>query len=129
MTFQDKDRDLQKKILHELFLRQTINIKKDVGVAHMQPEMEDRTNPSVTITGDEIKKITGREKLRAPVFTDYENALKGPGVEVKRLDETTLEVSLVPIQSDKNKFKSLAQLEKDNYVEVTKDPELGILDF
>lgn len=129
MTFQDKDRDLQKKILRELLLRRTININKDVGVAHMQPEMEDLKNPSVIITGDEIKKFTGREKLRTPVLTDYESALTAPGVEVKRLDKTTLQVSLVPIQSDKNKFKSLVQLEKENDIQVNEDPELGILDF
>lgn len=71
MGFSAKDKDFQKKVTDALFQRHTINVNKEIGTAYFQPESEDRINPSVTISRDEIKVNTGRDKLRAVIIDEY----------------------------------------------------------
>lgn len=125
MGFQDRDKALQQQIISSLIERQTINMNKEVGVAYLQPEFEDKVNPSVTITRKEIKEITKRDKIRNVVVDDFEKALRRPGIEVERLDIDTLKVSLVPMRKSSNEFKSFTDLTKKNAVELAESPELG----
>ena len=125
MGFQDKDIALQQKIISLLIQRQTINLNKEVGTAYLQPEFEDKVNPSVTITRAEIKAYTRREKIRDVVLDDYEKTLKRPGIEVERLNPDVLRVSLVPVRKKANDFNSVADLGEKNAEELAEDQELG----
>lgn len=125
MGFQEKDEALQRQIIDSLVVRQTINMNHEVGRAYLQAEWEDKINPVVTVTRDEIKKMTGREKIRDVVMDDYAKALARPGVDVQRVGEHALRVSLTPIRVKENEFSSFADLSDKNNAELTENPELG----
>lgn len=129
MGYKEKDAELQRDVLNELFKRQTINANKDVGVAYLQTELEDRINPSVTISADDIKSLTGREKLRRNVLSDYETALTVPGIQVRRVGDASLHVSVVPVRIKENDYTSFTRLRKNNQDELSDDPELGEFDY
>lgn len=124
MSFPEKDAELQRQIIDALLTRKTINMNKEVGVAYLQPEWEDKINPTVTVTVDEIKKVTGREKLRDVVLNDYVKALSRPGLTVTR-SEASITVGLTPEKSRENKFDSLDRLHSKNIAEIADNPELG----
>lgn len=125
MSFHDSDKKLQDDVRQKLFLRQTINANLDIGKAYLQAEPEDRINPSVRVTKEDIRKQTGREKIRDVVLEEYAQALKAPGIAVERIDGDTLQVTMVPIRAAKNDFLSLAALEAENAADLERDPELG----
>jgi hypothetical protein len=125
MSFQAKDEALQRRIIESLSVRQTINMNAEVGKAYLQPEWEDKINPTVTVTRDEIKKLTGREKLRDVVLDEYAKALAKPGVDVQRVDDDTLRVSLAPMRVKSNEFPSLEDLNDKNKAALKDNPELG----
>ena len=125
MGFQEKDKALQNQIIDSLLVRQTINMNHEIGRAYLQAEFEDKINPVLTVTRDEIKKMTGREKIRDVVMDDYAKALERPGVEVQCVDGHALRVSLTPIRVKENEFSSLTNLNKKNNAELTENPELG----
>jgi hypothetical protein len=124
MSFEEKDKALQQEILALLLQRQTININKETGVAHLTPEHEDQINPSVTITSQEIKERTGRDKIRTVVIDEYQEALTMPGVVVERKDND-LKVIVLPPRKSSNDYKSLSELEKKNKAEIAQDPDLA----
>lgn len=125
MSFREKDEKFQQQILGALIQRQTINMNKEVGVMYMQAEWEDKINPSVTITRDEIKKETGRDKCRDVVLDEYSAALQKPGVVIERPNNDSLRVSLAPVRIAKNEFSSVSALKNKNETELEGDPELA----
>jgi hypothetical protein len=125
MQFKDKDLALQKKILEELQRRHTINANAETGTAYFQPEWEDKINPSVRITRDEIRAETQREKVRDSVMADYQKKLKVPGINVQLLDDDTLLVEVAPIRSRENNFPTLRALTGKNEMQLEADPTLG----
>lgn len=125
MSFDSKDVELQRTILGALFERQTINANKDVGVAYLQAELEDRVNPSVIITRDDIRTGTGRAKVRDSVVLKYAEALQGPSLVVQQLDPDTLKLTVVPQRVRKNEFPSLKELQRENNTDLIEDPDLG----
>jgi hypothetical protein len=127
MNFKEKDSELQRNIINSLHLRWTINSNKEVGKMYLQPEFEDKINPSVTLTREQIKEITGREKLRDVVLDDYAEALSRPGIEVERMDDK-LRISVVPIRSKENEF-AIEDLMRKNAEELKADPQLGEFPF
>lgn len=125
MGFKEKDEALQRQIIESLVVRQTINLHQEVGTAYLQPEWEDKINPMVTVTRDEIKKLTGREKIRDVVMDDYAKALERPGIDVQRVGDDALRVSITPIRDKSNDFSSLSELSEKNKVVLSESPELG----
>lgn len=79
----------------------------------------------MTITRDEIKALTGREKLRDIVIDEYAKALAMPGIEVHRLDQGTLQVSIAPTRVKSNEFSTLQELKDKNSAALKADPELA----
>ena len=124
MSFQEKDKALQKEILDLLVQRLTINMNKEAGVAHLSPDHEDRVNPSVTVTSREIKERTGRDKIRDVVVDEYQKALTKAGVVVER-NGNDLKVIVLPPRKSSNDYKSLSELSKKNSLEVAEDPDLA----
>ncbi|WP_122574006.1 hypothetical protein [Pseudomonas viridiflava] len=124
MSFQEKDKVLQKEILELLTQRLTINMNKETGVAHLSPDHEDRVNPSVTVTSQEIKQRTGRDKIRNVVIDEYQKALTMPGIVVERKDND-LTVIVLPTRKSSNDYKSLSELAKKNNSEIAEDPDLA----
>jgi hypothetical protein len=126
MSFQDKDREFQNNVVSALFQRHTINLNKEVGTAYYQPEFEDRINPQVTISPQDIKSATGREKLRDVVVDEYVEAFnRYSGVIARKLTETDIEVAIEPVRSRSNEFKSVSALCKSNAKDLDADPTLG----
>lgn len=124
MDYTDKDKEVQRQIIEALCQRHVINMNKETGTLSFSPEDRDRVNPMVTITGDELKALTGRDKLREAVWTQYEQSLSRPGIAVERVPDA-LRVSIVPLRAPENEFNSLANLANQNQIDLTKDPELG----
>ena len=126
MGFSAKDKDFQKKVTDALFQRHTINVNKEIGTAYLQPESEDRINPSVTISRDEIKVNTGRDKLRAVIIDEYlEEFNEHPSLKAEKNDDSSITISVVPMRHGDNTFGSLSQLNKKNKNDLDSDPELG----
>ncbi|PCM43771.1 hypothetical protein [Marinobacter sp. ANT_B65] len=126
MSFQDKDRAFQTKVVNALFQRHMINQNKEVGTAYLQPECEDRINPRVTISPQDIKTATGREKLRNIVVREYVKAFNlYPGVIARNVTETDIEVAIEPVRSRSNEFDSVSALCKSNAKDLNTNPELG----
>jgi len=126
VDFNKRDDELQRSIIYALGERHIINLNKETGVAYLQAEFEDKVNPCVTVTKDEIRSMTGRQKVRDVVMTDFENKMRShPGIDVTRIDEDTIKVCLTPVRAPENEFKSLAELNKQNSEELAEDPELG----
>ncbi|EUC18614.1 hypothetical protein [Paraburkholderia hospita] len=125
MAFEKEDSQLQREIIAELDQRRTINANRERGVMYMQAELEDKINPTVLVTRDDIRGFTLRDKVRDVVMSDYEKALSVPGIEVTRIDNDTLKVTIAPIPVPSNEFKSLAELRRKNAVDLEADPELG----
>jgi len=124
MSFQEKDKALQDEIISLLIERLTINVNKEAGVAYFSPDHEDRVNPSVIITAQEIKERTGRDKLRDAVINDYQKALSRPGVLVERSDGG-LSLTVMPTRKPSNNFSSLRELAKKNRAEIAAEPDLA----
>lgn len=125
MKYDQKDNEFQEKIISVLFDRHMINANKEIGAAYLQPETEDKVNPKVVISGNELKENTGREKLRDSVYDQYIQALnQHPLVTAERLRESII-VSVNPVRSPDNEYSSIADLEKRNNEEVDEDPSLG----
>lgn len=125
MSFAEKDKQVQRQVIAALFDRQTINMNKEIGVMYMQAEWEDKINPSVSLTRDEIKKLTGRDKCRDVVLDEYSSAFQRPGVTVERPDKDTLKVSLAPVRVAENQFSSYSALAASNRTELAENPELA----
>ncbi|MFM0385858.1 hypothetical protein [Paraburkholderia dipogonis] len=125
MDFEKKDADLQKAIISALVERHTINLNKETGIAYLQAEFEDKVNPCVTLTRDEIRKETGRQKVRDAVMDDYAKALRAPGIEVSRADDDTIQICMTPVRARKNEFGSLSELRTKNESDLEEQPELG----
>lgn len=125
MEFEKKDVSLQRAIVQALWERYTINLNKETGVAYFQAESEDKINPCVMITRDEIRNETGRQKVRDVVLDDYEEALRRPGIDVTRPDSDTIKICLTPVRARENEFSSLTTLRKKNANELDNDPELA----
>lgn len=125
MDFEKKDDDLRKAIISALVERHTINLNKEIGVTYLQAEFEDKVNPCVKLTRDEIREETGRQKVRDAVMDDYAKALRAPGIEVSRPDDDTIQICVTPVRARENEFGSLAKLRKKNESELDEQPELG----
>lgn len=125
MDFGKRDEALQKKVLDALWKRHLINVNKEIGTAYFQAEVGDKIHPSVTLNREEIRKETGRVKIRAVVIDDYEQALRRPGFDVFRANIDTLLICMAPIRTSKNEFGSLAELEKQNETDLTENPQLA----
>lgn len=126
MGYQEKDKQLQNQIIGALFERQLINMNKEIGVSYFQAENEDKINPSVVLTMQEIKDFTNRTVFRpAPVWKEYADGLQRPGVVVEQLSEEAMRVSLVPIRAKSNEFGSVSAMKELNNAELKADPELG----
>lgn len=125
MEFDKKDVTLQRAIIRALWERYTINLNKETGVAYFQAEFEDKINPCVTITRNEIRNETSRQKVRDAVLDDYEEALRRPGIDVTRPNSGTIKICLTPVRAPENEFGSLRELLKKNARELDDDPELG----
>ncbi len=126
MNFRDKDKNFQNKVKIALWERHKINVNRDVGTAYLQPEFEDRINPKVKITPEDIKSATGREKLRGIILDEYvEEFNKQYGLTATKEADDSITLSIVPIRRPDNEFKSLAELTKKNKEDVENDPELG----
>lgn len=125
MSFEAADKKLRSAIVQALYQRQTINANKDIGAAYLQAEPEDRVNPSVIVTRDEIRAQTGRSKVRDVIIDEYAESLKGPGMAVEQIDADTLKVTVVPQRVRKNEFGSIQALQARNADDLERDPELG----
>lgn len=125
-TFDEDDKKFQRKVIDALVLRHHINMNKDVGTAHFQAMHEDRINPCVTITRDDIARETGREKVRDVVLDDYANAMRNQSIEVTQdRKNKTLRVCIAPVRAPEIEFKSLDALCDKNETDLEKDPELA----
>jgi hypothetical protein len=125
MGFEKRDADLQNAIITSLMERQVINMNKETGVAYMQAEFEDKVNPCVKVTRDDIREETGRVKVRDVVMDDFERTLRRNGIDVTRLDEDTIKVCVTPVRAGNNEFGSLTELRKRNTKDVIDLPELA----
>lgn len=125
MNFESKDTELRNTIVSALYGRQTINANKDIGVMYLQAEPEDRVNPSVIITKDDIRTHTGREKVRDAVMNEFARALQTPGIVVERLSPDAMKVTVVPQRVRENEFGSLKELQAKNAKELEENPDLG----
>jgi hypothetical protein len=126
MGYQEKDSQLQKQIIGALFERQLINMNKEIGVAYCQAEDEDKINPSVVLTMQEIKDFTNRAVFRpGPVWREYADSLQRPGVVVEQLNQEAMRISLVPIRAKSNEFGSVLSMKELNNAELKANPELG----
>lgn len=121
----DKDKQFQQKIVSALSERFVINANKEIGNAYFQPETEDKINPIVKISDSEIKKYTGRDKLRNVVLDEYVEALnKYELIQAARV-KNDIHVSIEPVRIKENIFSSLRDLEQKNSNEILEEPELG----
>ena len=126
MNFQKRDRDFQIKVVNALFQRHTINQNREIGAAYFQPEYEDRINPQVTISSQEIKSATGREKLRDVVLDEYIEAFnRYSGIIARKVTSTDINVAIEPVRSRSNDFKSISALSNLNAKDLDTDPTLG----
>lgn len=125
MGFTEQDKKLQTAIRDALYERLTINANKDIGAAYLQAEPEDRLNPSVVLTKEDIRLKTGREKVRTVVLNKYAKALQSPFLTVERVGEEALKVSVVPMRRRENDFKSLDDLQTKNADDLSENPDLG----
>ena len=115
MKLGDKDKKFIERVEKAMFSRLEINIKDEEGVAYFEPEWEDRLNPSLTISKDDIKIHTCREKLRAPVIDQYEQYFKQHEyIQVDRKEDDSLVIRTKSHDVKKNQFSTLSELEKLN---------------
>lgn len=124
MNFDEKDEQFRKEIKSLLWQRHRINANQMAGSMPMQPEWEDQVSPEITITEQAIKETTGRDKIRGVVMDKYEKELKTPGVQVTRVDDKTLKVSIAPMRKSENEFFSIKALRAANEEDLKEDASL-----
>lgn len=124
--FNEEDKKFQGKIIDALMRRHIINMNKEVGTAHFDPINEDRINPCVTITRDDIARETKREKVRDSVLKEYAEAMKIGSFEVTAdLKRKTLRVCISPRRAPEIEFTSIETLCDKNAVDLEQDPDLA----
>jgi len=125
MNYDDKDKRFQSEIREAIFLRWTINANKEANTIRFFGNFDDKVNPSLTLTLQEIKAATGREKARAePILRDYQGALDQPFLDIERQPDRLI-IRVLPPRSSNNEFGSVRDLMKKNGADLEKDPDLG----
>lgn len=119
--------NIERKILEALHQRQIINMNKEVGVAYLQQEDRDKINPCVTVTGKELKELTGREKLRLVVVDKLQEELKKRDWVTVERTGNDLRICLMAVREKENEFASLASLIGKNRREIAENEELAEL--
>ena len=130
MSFRDKDKEFQKVVVDALYERYIINANKGSGELHFQPIYEDLTTPRVEISPEEIKKETGRNKIRNVILDEYiEGFNQFHGIKAELTPNHKISISLQQERKKSNEFSSLSDLEKQNKKDLADDPELGDYNF
>jgi len=124
MNMIDRDKEFVQRIEKALFTRLEINMNEEQGRAYFQPELEDKINPTLTISKDEIRSNTSREKLRKPVIDEYELYFKQHEfIDVQRTGNDALILRTKPVYINKNSFSSMADIERANSQDIIRQQQ------
>lgn len=125
MSYDDQDKRFQSEIRDAIFKRWTINANKEANTIRFFGNFDDKVNPSLTLTLQEIKAETGREKARAePILRDYQAALEQPFLDIERKPDRLI-IKVQPPRDTSNEFCSVRNLIRKNEADLEKNPDLG----